>query len=262
MPLLNQQRENDHNTYIMIKLYERMCWTPGGDQTCNLVITNSLRGQLKGEEEKKLLQNATWPHQDISYPIFWSDMWAVKIQIRLCRLLAHPGLCCFIWHFTGSLLIFINHILTISHLMWGGYVSYNVHPAKASVLSDKFSLSSWPRGYKTFFMLNSAEHEICFDYKSKNTDKFLKHFSCSTQLSMLSWVEHKKVSTVGIFIFMTKWNFMLSWVEHEKSFITLGPEETLDPWPPTKCPVKTDQTAILIGLTSRTLLKFERVPFY
>ena len=25
---------------------------------------------------------------------------------------------------------------------------------------------NWPRGYKTFFMLNSAEHEICFVYKS------------------------------------------------------------------------------------------------
>ena len=24
----------------------------------------------------------------------------------------------------------------------------------------------WPRGYKTVFMLNSAEHEICFAYKS------------------------------------------------------------------------------------------------
>ena len=30
----------------------------------------------------------------------------------------------------------------------------------------------------------------------------------------------KKVLIVGIFIFMTKWNFMLSWAEHEKSFIT------------------------------------------
>ena len=28
----------------------------------------------------------------------------------------------------------------------------------------------------------------------------------------------KKVLIIGIFIFMTKWNFMLSWVEHEKSF--------------------------------------------
>ena len=27
-------------------------------------------------------------------------------------------------------------------------------------------ITFWPRGYKTFFMLNSAEHEICFVYKS------------------------------------------------------------------------------------------------
>ena len=26
--------------------------------------------------------------------------------------------------------------------------------------------SIWPRDYKTFFMLNSAEHEICFVYNS------------------------------------------------------------------------------------------------
>ena len=32
----------------------------------------------------------------------------------------------------------------------------------------------------------------------------------------------KKVLIVGIFTFMTKWNFMLSWVEHEKKFYNLG----------------------------------------
>ena len=31
----------------------------------------------------------------------------------------------------------------------------------------------------------------------------------------------KKVLIVGIFIFMTKWNFMLSWAKHEKSFYGL-----------------------------------------
>ena len=44
---------------------------------------------------------------------------------------------------------------------------------------------------------------------------------CSVELSM------KKVLIVGIFIFMTKWNFMLSWGEHEKSFITLGPASSV-----------------------------------
>ena len=50
-----------------------------------------------------------------------------------------------------------------------------------------------------FFMLNSAEH---------------------AQLS-LAW---KKVLIIGMFIFMTKWNFMPNWVEYEKSFITSGPD--------------------------------------
>ena len=30
---------------------------------------------------------------------------------------------------------------------------------------------------------------------------------------------------VGIFIFISRENFMLSWVEHEKCFITSGPDE-------------------------------------
>ena len=29
-----------------------------------------------------------------------------------------------------------------------------------------------PRGYKTFFMLNSAENEICSTYKKLNTNNF------------------------------------------------------------------------------------------
>ena len=31
-------------------------------------------------------------------------------------------------------------------------------------------LVTWPRGYKTCFMLNSAEHEICFANKSQITN--------------------------------------------------------------------------------------------
>ena len=29
----------------------------------------------------------------------------------------------------------------------------------------------WPRGYKTFFILNSTEHEISNAHKHKNTNK-------------------------------------------------------------------------------------------
>ena len=34
------------------------------------------------------------------------------------------------------------------------------------------SAEFWPRGYKTFFMLNSAEHEILNAHKYKNIKKF------------------------------------------------------------------------------------------
>ena len=33
-------------------------------------------------------------------------------------------------------------------------------------------ISSWPRGYKTFFVLNSVEHEISNAHKYKNIKKF------------------------------------------------------------------------------------------
>ena len=59
-----------------------------------------------------------------------------------------------------------------------------------------------------FFMLNSAEHETFHAQRS---------WAYSAELNM------KKVLIAGIFIFMTKWNFMLSWAEHDKSSITSGP---------------------------------------
>ena len=58
----------------------------------------------------------------------------------------------------------------------------------------------------------------------------IKTFSCSTQLSInifmlinLILLTMPNSFFVGIFIFISRENFMLSWVEHEKSFITLGP---------------------------------------
>ena len=39
-----------------------------------------------------------------------------------------------------------------------------------------FDAIGWPRGYKTFFMLNSTEHEISTAHKNKNTNK--KEVSC------------------------------------------------------------------------------------
>ena len=54
-------------------------------------------------------------------------------------------------------------------------------------------IRSW--GYKTFIILNSAEHEI---------------YPANKFIHLLA-------------IFMSSWNFVLSWVEHEKSFISPGP---------------------------------------
>ena len=55
--------------------------------------------------------------------------------------------------------------------------------------------------FATSFLLNIAEHEI----------------------SLL--INIKMLTIVGIFIFISRENFMLGWVEHEKSFIiTLGPD--------------------------------------
>ena len=52
------------------------------------------------------------------------------------------------------------------------------------------------------FLLNIAEHENFSAYKYENANYCI----------------------VGIFIIISRENFMLKWVEHEKSFITLGPE--------------------------------------
>ena len=55
-----------------------------------------------------------------------------------------------------------------------------------------------PRGYKTFFMLNSAEHEICPANKSQITNNYIFFLAkCS-------------LATVGIFIFISREIFMLS----------------------------------------------------
>ena len=48
------------------------------------------------------------------------------------------------------------------------------------------SLSIWPRGYKTIFMLNSAEHEICPANKDQITD------NCN--FFLLNIAEHENVS--------------------------------------------------------------------
>ena len=70
---------------------------------------------------------------------------------------------------------------------------------------------SRPRGYKTFIMLNSAEHEIL------NADRYkrIKNFSIfQAQLSLERYffqlIKVKVPTTVGILIFISRKKFMLS----------------------------------------------------
>ena len=80
----------------------------------------------------------------------------------------------------------------------------NIWTALLDILSDM----SEPRlrGYKTFFMLNSAEHEICHANKSQITN------NCTFFLA-----KH----IVGIFIFISWEDFKFSWVERGKKFYNL-----------------------------------------
>ena len=68
-----------------------------------------------------------------------------------------------------------------------------------------------PRGYKTFFMLNSVEHEILNAHKYKNIKK-LGFFFGSDEPRMLffSLINVKMPTIFGILTFMSRKNFMLS----------------------------------------------------
>ena len=53
---------------------------------------------------------------------------------------------------------------------------------------------SWPRGYKTFFMLNSTEHKISTAQKNQQMKKFLALSVSDVVFIMLINV---KISTIG-----------------------------------------------------------------
>ena len=63
---------------------------------------------------------------------------------------------------------------------------------------------TWPQGYKTFSMLNSAEHEILNAHKYKNVVKFI-FFSGSDKPRMLFFllISVKMPTMVGILTFMS-----------------------------------------------------------
>ena len=87
------------------------------------------------------------------------------------------------------------------------------HASQAKIQISLRVRAVWPQDYKTFFMLNSAEHEFCPAYKSQITN------NCKFFLAKHSWawtfllINMKMPTIVGIFIFISREIFMLSWVE-------------------------------------------------
>ena len=80
--------------------------------------------------------------------------------------------------------------------------------------------------YKTFFMLNSAEHEIFRANKYENTNiSWHFHIYWHRKFHAQLCLEFASLSNLR---FISRTKFMLSWVEHEKDFITSGPGHLLD----------------------------------
>ena len=70
---------------------------------------------------------------------------------------------------------------------------------------------TWPRGYKTFSMLNSTEHEISTAHKSKmpaNNEVIILLSLSDVVFIML--INVKMPTIVGILAFMSRINFVLS----------------------------------------------------
>ena len=98
------------------------------------------------------------------------------------------------------------------------YLTYDIARPEAH------GLMPWingPRGYKTFFVLNSVEHESFSANK-----KLLLAFSylLAVKISCSAIFSKKEFAIVNNLRFISRTNFMLRWVEHEKSFITSGPD--------------------------------------
>ena len=69
---------------------------------------------------------------------------------------------------------------------------------------------TWPRGYKTYFMLSLIEHEILNVHKFKNIKKFGFLGSDNHRMLFFPIINAKMPAIVGILTFMRRKNFMLS----------------------------------------------------
>ena len=98
-------------------------------------------------------------------------------------------------------------------------------PAHAGwcLLLQTVSTQTRPRGHKTFFMLNSTEHEIS-TRKNKNTNKRRSFLLLSLSDVVFMMLLNVKMPTIfDILTFMSWISFLCSRVEHGKSFINSGP---------------------------------------
>ena len=89
-------------------------------------------------------------------------------------------------------------------------------------MSTKNRCLIWPRGYKTFFVLNSRNFNCSLKLKYRQMKKFLA-FSLS-DVVFIMLINVKMPIIVGILTFMSSINSMPRRVKHGKSFITSGPD--------------------------------------
>ena len=69
----------------------------------------------------------------------------------------------------------------------------------------------WPQGYKTFFMLNSSEHEISTaDQKLKYRQMKMFLALSLSDVVFIMLINVKMPTIVGILTFMSRINFVLS----------------------------------------------------
>ena len=73
---------------------------------------------------------------------------------------------------------------------------------------------TWPRGYKTFFVLNSTEHEISSAHKNlkneQQMEKFLALNISDVVFILLLNVKMPTIIIADILTFMSRINFVLS----------------------------------------------------
>ena len=140
----------------------------------------------------------------------------MSLVIRIFRFL------CFLWTKMHSLVPRLHVKIQITNYKtWTGMIY------RMRAILVKY----WPRGYKTFFMLNSStKFQLLIKTKLPNFKKVLA-FSLSDvvfimliNFKMPAIVNVKMPTIVGILKFMSRINFVLNWVEYEKSFITPGPD--------------------------------------